>query len=119
MEKNQGRAWCFTLNDYTEDEAGLAMDWMEEQAGYAVFGWEIAENTFMPHIQGYFRMSRNRNLRYFYCRGLIPTFKLSSLNNSPAAKRRRPRHTAVTCLSEARPQYPSHSLLVIAATTLT
>jgi len=68
-----GKAWCFTLNNYTEDEAGAAMSWAEEEAAYAVFGWELGEEDYTPHIQGYFRMSRNRNMRYIHCGGLIPT----------------------------------------------
>lgn len=66
-----GRAWCFTLNYYTEDEAIDVMDWMEENAAYAVLGWEHGEDGH-PHIQGYFRMTRNRTIRYILCGGLIP-----------------------------------------------
>lgn len=64
VNSNNGKAWCFTLNNYTEDEAALAMDWMDDNAAYAVFGWELAPTTYIPHIQGYFRMSRNRTIRY-------------------------------------------------------
>jgi len=62
-QTHQTRAWCFTLNYYTEDEAIQAMEWAEENAAYACFGWEHGDDGH-PHIQGYFRLSRNRNLRY-------------------------------------------------------
>jgi len=71
-DKNTGKAWCFTLNNYTEDEAGLAMTWAEEHTAYAVFGWELAKATYTPHIQGYFRLDRNGNMRYIHYGGLIP-----------------------------------------------
>jgi len=70
--KGNGRAWCFTLVNYTEEEADVARDWMEEEAAYAVFGWELADETYTPHIQGYFRMNRSRTIRYLDYGGLIP-----------------------------------------------
>lgn len=57
-------AWCFTLNNYTEDEAQDAMDWAEANCAYVVFGWELAPTTYIPHIQGYFRVKRGQTLRY-------------------------------------------------------
>jgi len=64
MNANNSTAWCFTLINYTEDEADIARDWMEENAAYAVFGWELADETYTPHIQGYFRLPRCKTIRY-------------------------------------------------------
>jgi len=61
----QCRAWCFTLNNYDESEAVVAMDWAEDECAYVVFGWELAPTTYIPHIQGYFRLrSPIRYLRW-------------------------------------------------------
>jgi len=58
-----GRAWVFTLNNYSEEEAASAMDWAEDECAYVVFGWELAPTTYIPHVQGYFRL--RTPMRYF------------------------------------------------------
>lgn len=68
------RNWCFTLNNYREKDVIDAWDYMEEFCKYAIFGFEYSDDG-TPHIQGYFRTHQNIKLRYFPCRGLIPTLK--------------------------------------------
>jgi len=56
--------WVFTLNNYTEEEAQDAMNWAEANCAYVVFGWELAPTTFIPHVQGYFRLKQKNRIRY-------------------------------------------------------
>lgn len=58
------KAWCFTLNNYTEDENDEFLTWAEDNAAYAVVGYELGEVDHTPHIQGYFRLNRNVTMRY-------------------------------------------------------
>jgi len=50
---NRSRAWCFTLNNYTEDEEQHFVD-MEghKQLKYMIIGKEVGEQG-TPHLQGY------------------------------------------------------------------
>lgn len=45
------RGWCFTLNNYTEQEE-LRLKLFD--VDYLIFGYEIAPTTGTPHLQGYF-----------------------------------------------------------------
>ncbi|GAC77764.1 replication protein, partial [uncultured marine virus] len=47
----KGRKWCFTLNNYTQEELkNLAHDFRDFQY---IFGKEIGDDKKTPHIQGY------------------------------------------------------------------
>lgn len=57
MERS--RAWCFTLNNYVdEDYAAIAM----LGAQYTVYGKEVGE-TFTPHLQGYVYFSNKKSMK--------------------------------------------------------
>lgn len=45
--------WCFTLNNYTEEEWNQLQTTLRWRATYAVMGKEIAPTTQTPHIQGF------------------------------------------------------------------
>jgi len=47
----QKRTWCFTLNNYTEDDCKNILEWTDTK--YIIFGKEIAPETGTPHLQGY------------------------------------------------------------------
>lgn len=49
MEKSRSRSWCFTLNNYTENDVKMLN---QVQCQYIVFGYEIGESG-TPHLQGY------------------------------------------------------------------
>lgn len=44
------RAWCFTVNNYTDNDKALIAD---SGARYIIYGHEICPTTGTPHLQGY------------------------------------------------------------------
>lgn len=51
--KDRGtRAWCFTLNNYTEENINHFFGVNEESFKYLIFGREVGESG-TPHLQGY------------------------------------------------------------------
>jgi hypothetical protein len=67
---NGAKNWCFTLNNYTEEDVALLDALGSELAGikYLVYGKEVGENG-TPHLQSYVSFDRRRGLAY--CRSLI------------------------------------------------
>ncbi len=56
MKKDvRSRGWCFTVNNYTDDDMGYLMALYEEDTNmkYMNIGFEKAGRTQTPHIQGY------------------------------------------------------------------
>lgn len=51
-QESQRKAWCFTLNNYTEEEVVALQDACERLCSYALWGKEVGENG-TPHLQGY------------------------------------------------------------------
>ena len=49
-ENKVSKSFCFTLNNYTEDEFETMKGW---ECKYLVMGKEVGEETGTPHIQGY------------------------------------------------------------------
>lgn len=52
LEK-KSRGWCFTLNNYTDQEIETLRDQKKIGYRYIIFGKEIAPTTGTPHLQGY------------------------------------------------------------------
>ena len=48
---NRSRGWCFTLNNYNEEEEVRALA-LPEEVSYGVVGKEVGESG-TPHFQGY------------------------------------------------------------------
>lgn len=47
------RAWCFTLNNYTEEQITSLSSIVKLKCQYIVFGKEVAPTTQMKHLQGF------------------------------------------------------------------
>lgn len=60
---NRGRYWCFTLNNYTEEELQdvRRIEESNEDVTYVCFGREVAESG-TPHLQGYLEFKQKIRL---------------------------------------------------------
>lgn len=57
--------WCFTLNNYTQDELNYVNKTCSDSSKYYIFGFEVGENN-TPHLQGYIEFkSKKRPLSVF------------------------------------------------------
>lgn len=61
------RSWCFTLNNYHDDDLHNMESWMIKRL---VCGAEIGESG-TPHIQGY--VTFTRGMRLYNCKKLLPS----------------------------------------------
>lgn len=57
--------YCFTLNNYEEDDEARIQAFMRESAAYAVYGREIAPTTGTPHLQGYVHLKKKMRFNAF------------------------------------------------------
>jgi len=56
--------FCFTLNNYVEEEDVPRISaWCEEEAKYWIIGREVGDSG-TPHLQGYFSLRRRRSFLY-------------------------------------------------------
>lgn len=54
------RNWCFTLNNYTEDELEhIRENWKLPDVSYYIAGHEVGEEDGTPHLQGYVELGGN------------------------------------------------------------
>jgi len=56
--KKEGRGvrrWCFTLNNYTDQEVNDLKDWLTSHTDYHIVHYEVGKQG-TPHLQGYFRL---------------------------------------------------------------
>lgn len=70
MANPQGRRWCFTLNNYTEEQQTLVTcipDFFS--VAYLVCAWEVAE-TGTPHLQGFIHFADRRRLSWL-CKNIF------------------------------------------------
>ena len=69
--------WCFTLNNYTEEEVASiqALD-----VRYIIYGKEVGEAG-TPHLQGYVNLSRTQKLSFVA--KLIPRAHWTPCNGTP------------------------------------
>jgi len=54
------KRWCFTLNNYTEEEYGDILQTIKEKCKIYIIGKEIGEQNKIPHLQGYIEFNENR-----------------------------------------------------------
>jgi len=63
----RGRAFCWTLPNYTEEEYQQLMTeelFLILGAVYICFQKEIAPTTLMPHLQGYIQLSEQKSMKF-------------------------------------------------------
>jgi hypothetical protein len=61
---NNALHWCFTLNNYVEEEDVPRISaWCEEEAKYWIIGRETGESG-TPHLQGYISLRKRRAFSY-------------------------------------------------------
>lgn len=53
-QQSAKKRWCLTLNNYTEDEEKMLVEWISSNSS-AILGREVGESG-TPHIQGYFEL---------------------------------------------------------------
>lgn len=61
--QSRGTSWCFTLNNYTQDEYERVCEICRSQGSYFVIGKEVGDRG-TPHLQGYIRFSKRYYFRY-------------------------------------------------------
>lgn len=60
----RSRAWCYTLNNYTQDEMDkLKKVGSKEGCVFHVFGKEVGEKEKTPHLQGYVYFKETKSLK--------------------------------------------------------
>jgi len=63
-ETGRHRNWCFTLNNYTDDEVTQLKESMETSRYiYLCWGYETCPTTGTPHLQGYVECKEGRTFR--------------------------------------------------------
>lgn len=70
------KRWCFTLNNWTEEEYSSIVPKIEELCDYGIIGKEIGEEEKTPHLQGYLEFkTKKRPLSVFSFTNRIKWFK--------------------------------------------
>ncbi len=60
----QSKYWCFTLNNYTnQDKTKIEHLFNEGKYTYCIYGEEVGEQG-TPHLQGYIEFSRRKRMQY-------------------------------------------------------
>lgn len=55
MSNGQSKYWCFTFNNYTDEDEESLKSWLTETTDYATYGYEVGDCG-TPHLQGYFEL---------------------------------------------------------------
>jgi len=54
----KGKKWCFTLNNYTEDERNAIVCFIKTNCSYGIVGREVGEHG-TPHLQGFIYLTKS------------------------------------------------------------
>lgn len=56
------RRYCFTWNNYTNDDEATLEEFAEDHCNYLVYGKEVAPTTLTPHLQGFFTLKKVKRI---------------------------------------------------------
>jgi hypothetical protein len=76
--------WCFTLNNYTDDEVSILDSLHPQKVKYLVYGFEKGESG-TPHLQGYMQCVKKQRLTAL--KKLLPKAHWEAAKGSPAQNR--------------------------------
>lgn len=83
-KNTRSRSWCFTWNNWTEEEWNPILSKFKENwkgIQYAIFGYEAGSEKETPHIQGYIQY---HNARYFNAmKKILPKAHFESSRGTP------------------------------------
>lgn len=85
MPPTPRKSYCFTLNNYTEDEYTAYCRTCEDESCYAIIGRETGESG-TPHLQGYIRFTRAYRFATIKNR-LLPRSHIEVARGSPRSNR--------------------------------
>lgn len=71
--------FCFTLNNYTDEEYATCCDFAKEKCKFAVIGREVGDNG-TPHLQGY--MNMKSQIRFSGIKKVIPRAHIEKAQGS-------------------------------------
>lgn len=57
------KTWCFTWNNYTQENDEKLWTFIQKECEYAIYGYETAPNTGTKHIQGYLHFNTKKKLQ--------------------------------------------------------
>lgn len=59
--KDQSKGWCFTINNYTNEDESAISKW---DVQYVIYGREAGEKKNTPHLQGYVWMHKHKTMKF-------------------------------------------------------
>lgn len=59
--------WCFTLNNYSDDQVKLIRSILSDSSKFYIFGFEVGEEG-TPHLQGYVEFKKKVRPRNIICK---------------------------------------------------
>lgn len=62
MPTKQARRYCFTLNNYVDNDVASLESFFESHCKYLVYGKEVGESL-TPHLQGFFTLNNKQSLK--------------------------------------------------------
>lgn len=82
MQESKKRMWCFTLNNYTDNDLTTISQWITtDRCKYGIVGKEIGESG-TPHLQGYIHLIKP--VRFTSLKKFLPNAHWEPAKGTPA-----------------------------------